>query len=505
MLLDIIKSIQGPSTINFKPIDKNTYILLTFHNDTIGVINIRYNSIDELISDKNCVGENILLNNLKNKYVDENDIFDLFDDIFNILKELTNYCSSCYKKLQIKSDRYIVCESINCQYKREELYLHDDYITDKYKNEPDVVDFLITTSLISAKCNRKDWIFEPFPTFLCNTKRNRSDFNDKNSKNLTKLGNLLNNIDQKTLINDIKKSINDDKLYDKWESDLYSLVKFILMSNRTNMRRVYMFNRPELDENIKQYEVKHLPDVESKHKGDSIFLFHGSNTENWHSILRNGLKNCSGTGLQLNGAAYGKGVYLASDYNYSCRYSRGDMFVFAVCELYNLDCKKASCIYVCNEEDVLIRYILLISKSMINKYGTDINQLYRMHSNKKKSSKRDKRVNKEMSKLNHVQIDDNIYDIIFDNYVIRIDIPGLYPMKPPFMYIKSPIVKENNHISKNGAILKKELVDIHWSPCNKICDIIKDVNIVIKKDGNNDIDLARKDINNVASSKGWYL
>lgn len=40
----------------------------------------------------------------------------------------------------------------------------------------------------------------------------------------------------------------------------------------------------------------------------SYFAFHGSGIENWHSILRRGLLNCSGTKLQTTGAAYGPGV-----------------------------------------------------------------------------------------------------------------------------------------------------------------------------------------------------
>lgn len=49
--------------------------------------------------------------------------------------------------------------------------------------------------------------------------------------------------------------------------------------------------------------------------------FHGSPVENWHSILRNGLKNASGTKFQLNGAAYGSGIYIsphsATSFGYS--------------------------------------------------------------------------------------------------------------------------------------------------------------------------------------------
>jgi len=55
-----------------------------------------------------------------------------------------------------------------------------------------------------------------------------------------------------------------------------------------------------------------------------IRLFNsGSSIENWHSILRRGLLNASGTKLQVNGAAYGKGVYLSPTSVLSFAYCRG--------------------------------------------------------------------------------------------------------------------------------------------------------------------------------------
>lgn len=50
---------------------------------------------------------------------------------------------------------------------------------------------------------------------------------------------------------------------------------------------------------------------ELKEKHGSTYAFHGSSVENWHSILRKGLVNASGTRLQVNGAAYGSGIYLS--------------------------------------------------------------------------------------------------------------------------------------------------------------------------------------------------
>ena len=53
-----------------------------------------------------------------------------------------------------------------------------------------------------------------------------------------------------------------------------------------------------------------------------MFGFHGSQIENWHSILRLGIKNMSGTPLQVNGAAYGAGVYISPSAAMSLGYSR---------------------------------------------------------------------------------------------------------------------------------------------------------------------------------------
>jgi hypothetical protein len=43
---------------------------------------------------------------------------------------------------------------------------------------------------------------------------------------------------------------------------------------------------------------------------------------NWHSILRCGLKNYSGTKFQTHGTAYGNGIYLAADSSTSLGYAQ---------------------------------------------------------------------------------------------------------------------------------------------------------------------------------------
>ena len=57
-----------------------------------------------------------------------------------------------------------------------------------------------------------------------------------------------------------------------------------------------------------------------KRRHGSMFAWHGSGAGNWHVILRTSLKNMSNTELMSAGAAYGNGIYFASDMTVSLGY-----------------------------------------------------------------------------------------------------------------------------------------------------------------------------------------
>jgi hypothetical protein len=61
----------------------------------------------------------------------------------------------------------------------------------------------------------------------------------------------------------------------------------------------------------------------SGRSNETVFLFHGSSLENWHSILRLGLKNFSNTKYMSHGAAHGPGVYLSQSLSVSSQYVGG--------------------------------------------------------------------------------------------------------------------------------------------------------------------------------------
>mmetsp|Transcript_369 Transcript_369/g.1229 ORF Transcript_369/g.1229 Transcript_369/m.1229 type:complete len:482 (-) Transcript_369:22-1467(-) len=58
-----------------------------------------------------------------------------------------------------------------------------------------------------------------------------------------------------------------------------------------------------------------------KREHGSEFCFHGSSSTNWHCILRQGLRNTSGTQLMTAGQTHGPGIYLARDSQTSAVFS----------------------------------------------------------------------------------------------------------------------------------------------------------------------------------------
>lgn len=57
-----------------------------------------------------------------------------------------------------------------------------------------------------------------------------------------------------------------------------------------------------------------------KRRHGSMFAWHGSGSGNWHVILRTGLRNMSNTQFMSTGAAYGSGIYFATDSATSLHY-----------------------------------------------------------------------------------------------------------------------------------------------------------------------------------------
>lgn len=112
----------------------------------------------------------------------------------------------------------------------------------------------------------------------------------------------------------------------------YRCLRFVFATLRLMMVPVSvestLASRLPLPEHVAQYAVLSNGHGEERFQKKarmhgSGFALHGSPLHSWYSILRNGLRNLSNTGLMANGAALGEGVYLAEDSSTSTFYCKG--------------------------------------------------------------------------------------------------------------------------------------------------------------------------------------
>jgi hypothetical protein len=139
----------------------------------------------------------------------------------------------------------------------------------------------------------------------------------------------------------------------------------------TNVNVQLTHHGTTFSERINEYEFLYPSSIERIRNHlfpQRSYLFHGSPIGNWHSIIRNGIKNMSSSRLMSAGQAYGSGIYLSDTLAVSAHYgSSGEFYCVAVVEfLSNSDfreCyKKGQNIYVVPDENVLFpRYLLKIN------------------------------------------------------------------------------------------------------------------------------------------------
>ena len=348
-----------------------------------------------------------LINKKYNKRIYTDDIIDILDYMVKVIPEITNYCVGCQKILDIDSILYINCGDDKCVYKCEELPL-GDYVCNYVKNKPSVVEFLITTSLMSVKSKRRKDIFEPFPHYFLKVDKHikRGTLSalsgeDINAlKDFEKIDKTLNSEFFLKYSNSVKKMLiylhkfdTDMLLENDIGTDSYMLLRFFLMSLESDINEIDIFDKTEY--NFTQYSFKHQPEKEKifnkQTKNESTcYLFHGSGKENWFSIMRNGLKVASHSKLMVNAAAYGRGIYMSPNYNtslgYSTKYGVGSSIIMGVYEAASPNpskWKKTSSIYtVPDEKDLILRYLLDIPKNVYTrlaslidkKFGVTINE-----------------------------------------------------------------------------------------------------------------------------------
>jgi len=257
------------------------------------------------------------------------------------------------------------------------------------------VDLLVCMAKAAANSARKELILEPFPTICHPADRTKMILSPSNKDYKTlaeifdafpSIGDVLNAQE----VSGIKGHLDKAHLY------CYPLLQWIINSNRSHIEKLPELRHVKSMQTPYQYVLMSAPPEKEeafkllKAKHGTTFAFHGSPVENWHCILRTGLRNASGTKLQLNGAAYGNGIYLSplaqTSFGYAARYignpqtpteSKASRFLgssnfhcVALCEVINTSSiRKNSSIWVCPEESHVITRFFFVYPSTAQNYN----------------------------------------------------------------------------------------------------------------------------------------
>lgn len=245
------------------------------------------------------------------------------------ISTLNEYCIICDKThlSNVKMLTSAVCRRDLCAFAFQNLSLFAGK-TFGMITQAEVTDLLFNMTYAAAMSgNRASLIFKPFPTVFDpnNPNNDAPPPLDPNNPNYSLAQRLLGYVKSRGMLYCLNNSDKDEPL-------AQPLTRWILNSNRFHLAKLERnYHLPSMCTK-KQYVLVSAPPAkearfqELKAEFGSRFAFHGSRTENWYSILRNGLKNASGTKLQLCGAAYGSGIYLSPMASMSMTYSGLHMY-----------------------------------------------------------------------------------------------------------------------------------------------------------------------------------
>uniref|UniRef100_A0A6B2L6R2 Poly [ADP-ribose] polymerase n=1 Tax=Arcella intermedia TaxID=1963864 RepID=A0A6B2L6R2_9EUKA len=301
------------------------------------------------------------------------------------LPTMNDFCVICDRPHVFASGNMLkpaVCSRELCCWSFQQLGVGADAAED-IATEAEVVDLLVCMTVFAVKnTSRRNLIFDPYPlVFDPNNKSIKLlDPEKKDFNKVEQLLNLLPSVEKMTQAKDfgsLKKAMDDKSPH------CFPLLQWIISSNRSHIVQINESNFIKSMNTRHQYLLlsappeKELKFRELKKTYGSVFAFHGSSIENWHSILRRGLVNASGTSLQVNGAAYGSGIYLSPHAQTSFGYSRigynynqnqkpttvnnGNRFLssqnvscIAICEVINNAIRKSGSIWVQPSEDHVV-------------------------------------------------------------------------------------------------------------------------------------------------------
>jgi poly [ADP-ribose] polymerase 6/8 len=237
-----------------------------------------------------------------------------------------------------------------------------------------LIDLLMRLAQHAANSRRNTLIFNPYPHLFDPTDRSKVLFNPA-AHDFGKLQEVLNSFPPMAQVANAGDAGKVKTLFEQAHPHAFLMMQWLVSSNRTHIVAIApQFQLPSMGTPHQFLMLSATPEHEARFQEaraqyGSTFSFHGSPVENWHSILRTGLRNASNTNLMINAAAYGAGVYNSPQAATSLGYCRSNisrhasptggflganMVCMALCEVVQHDLRKNGTIWVQPHEHLIV-------------------------------------------------------------------------------------------------------------------------------------------------------
>ncbi|GMR59593.1 hypothetical protein PMAYCL1PPCAC_29788, partial [Pristionchus mayeri] len=261
----------------------------------------------------------------------------LYEHLMGRLETLTEFCLVCGEYLHAGAILPSICDGALCQYQYQELGLLEG-LSNPRCSAP-VLSLLLTAFNAAANSGRWRDILtpSPSPTDIDNLIAEAKKLHEKN--NIKWDFNQGGNFDVHSMLvrampcaRQILRTPSHYREFKQTNPNIAEFVEWLVTSNQSFLELVPSKVRVDFLRTSKQFifiadtpaKQAEFDVLKNENGGKTRYLFHGSKMENWHSIIRSGLKNMSGTKYMLAGAAYGAGIYLSNllsmSYNYCTQF-----------------------------------------------------------------------------------------------------------------------------------------------------------------------------------------
>ena len=226
-------------------------------------------------------------------------------EIVDAFYDMTDHCCMCGRFLGISGVKPMVCERKLCLFQFIDLGLGSN-VVGEIARDPEVADLIISLASIAFGAG----FLQPAP----------HDVPDEKLKAFFQTLPPMKGL----------AALNDDADLADWiGKEHVDILRFFLLANRALLATL------RGDKKLKQlpYHSRQFLILATSPEREAIFqrkknaqgqawLWHGSRSDRWYSILHHGLKDYSGTSLERNGGAwYGKGVYQSESFVVSLWYA----------------------------------------------------------------------------------------------------------------------------------------------------------------------------------------